>query len=37
MYATEDAAAPRLVDLATPLTVDTRLELIKRRTLKRSR
>jgi threonyl-tRNA synthetase len=29
MYATEDAAAPRLVDLATPLTVDTRLELIK--------
>ena len=28
MYAAEDAAAPRLVDLATPLTADTRLELI---------
>jgi threonyl-tRNA synthetase len=29
MYATENAAAPRLVDLATPLTADTRLELVK--------
>ena len=29
MYAAEVAAAPRLVDLATPLTADTRLELIK--------
>src|ERR1039458_3790471 len=29
MYAAEDAAAPHLVDLATPLTADTRLELIK--------
>ncbi|MGA3264110.1 MAG: threonine--tRNA ligase [Terracidiphilus sp.] len=29
MYAAEDAAAPRLVDLATPLTADTHLELIK--------
>jgi threonyl-tRNA synthetase len=29
MYAAEDAAAPRLVDLATPLTADTRLELVK--------
>jgi threonyl-tRNA synthetase len=29
MYAAEDAAASRLVDLATPLTADTRLELIK--------
>jgi threonyl-tRNA synthetase len=29
MYAAEDSAAPRLVDLATPLTADTRLELIK--------
>ena len=29
MYAAEDAAAPRLVDLTTPLTADTRLELIK--------
>jgi threonyl-tRNA synthetase len=29
MYAAQDAAAPRLVDLATPLTADTRLELIK--------
>jgi threonyl-tRNA synthetase len=28
MYATEDAAAPRLVDLSTPLTADTRLELV---------
>ena len=28
MYATEDASAPRLVDLATPLTADTRLELV---------
>ena len=28
MYAVEDAAAPRLVDLSTPLTEDTRLELI---------
>jgi len=28
MYAAEDAAGPRLVDLATPLTADTRLELI---------
>jgi threonyl-tRNA synthetase len=28
MYAAEDAAAPRLVDLSTPLTADTRLELI---------
>jgi threonyl-tRNA synthetase len=28
MYATEDAAGPRLVDLATPLTADTRLELL---------
>jgi threonyl-tRNA synthetase len=28
MYAAEDAAAPRLVDLATPLTADTRLELV---------
>jgi len=28
MYATEDAAAPRLVDLATPLTADTHLELV---------
>jgi threonyl-tRNA synthetase len=28
MYAAEDAAAPRLVDLSTPLTTDTRLELI---------
>jgi threonyl-tRNA synthetase len=28
MYAAEDSAAPRLVDLATPLTADTRLELI---------
>jgi len=29
MYAVEDAAAARLVDLATPLTADTRLELVK--------
>jgi threonyl-tRNA synthetase len=29
MYAVEDAAAPRLVDLTTPLTADTRLELVK--------
>jgi len=29
MYGAEDAAAPRLVDLATPLTADTRLELVK--------
>jgi threonyl-tRNA synthetase len=28
MYSAEDAAAPRLVDLATPLTADTRLELV---------
>jgi threonyl-tRNA synthetase len=28
MYATEDAAAPRLVDLTTPLTADIRLELL---------
>jgi threonyl-tRNA synthetase len=28
MYAAEDASAPRLVDLATPLTTDTRLELV---------
>ena len=28
MYTAQDAAAPRLVDLATPLTADTRLELI---------
>jgi threonyl-tRNA synthetase len=28
MYGAEDAAAPRLVDLATPLTEDTRLELV---------
>jgi threonyl-tRNA synthetase len=28
MYATEDAAATRLVDLTTPLTADTRLELV---------
>ncbi len=28
MYTTEDAAASRLVDLTTPLTADTRLELI---------
>ncbi|MFZ0743799.1 MAG: threonine--tRNA ligase [Terracidiphilus sp.] len=29
MYAAENTAAPRLVDLATPLTDDTRLELVK--------
>jgi threonyl-tRNA synthetase len=29
MYAAEDAAGPRLVDLSTPLTADTRLELMK--------
>jgi threonyl-tRNA synthetase len=29
MYSAEDTAAPRLVDLATPLTADTRLELVK--------
>jgi threonyl-tRNA synthetase len=29
MYAAEDAAGPRLVDLTTPLTADTRLELVK--------
>jgi threonyl-tRNA synthetase len=28
MYAAEDASAPRLVDLSTPLTADTRLELV---------
>jgi threonyl-tRNA synthetase len=28
MYAAEDAAAPRLVDLSTPLTADIRLELV---------
>jgi threonyl-tRNA synthetase len=29
MYAAENATAPRLVDLSTPLTADTRLELVK--------
>jgi threonyl-tRNA synthetase len=29
MYAAQDTAAPRLVDLSTPLTADTRLELVK--------
>ncbi len=29
MYSAENAAAPRLVDLSTPLTEDTRLELLK--------
>jgi threonyl-tRNA synthetase len=29
MYSAEDASAPRLVDLTTPLTADTRLELVK--------
>ena len=29
MYAAEDSAAPRLVDLSAPLTSDTRLELVK--------
>jgi threonyl-tRNA synthetase len=28
MYAAQDSAAPRLVDMATPLTADTRLELV---------
>ncbi len=28
MYAAEDAAAPRLVDLSAPLTASTRLELV---------
>ncbi len=28
MYAAEDASAPRLVDLSTPLNADTRLELV---------
>src|SRR3954463_16499542 len=28
MYSAEDTSAPRLVDLATPLTDDTRLELV---------
>ena len=28
MYAAADAAAPRLVDLSTPLTADTRIELV---------
>ncbi len=28
MYGAEDAAAPRLVDLTTPLTADTKLELV---------
>ena len=28
MYSAEDSAAPRLVDLSTPLTADTRLELV---------
>jgi threonyl-tRNA synthetase len=28
MYSAEDAAAPRLVDLSTPLTADTRLDLV---------
>jgi threonyl-tRNA synthetase len=28
MYATEDASAPRLVDMTTPLNADTRLELV---------
>jgi threonyl-tRNA synthetase len=28
MYAAEDSAAPRLVDLSTPLTADTRMELV---------
>jgi len=31
MYAAEDSAAPRLVDLSTPLMADTRLELITER------
>jgi threonyl-tRNA synthetase len=29
MYANQNAAGPRLVDLSTPLTADTRLELVK--------
>jgi threonyl-tRNA synthetase len=29
MYAAKDAAAPRLVDLSTPLTADMKLELVK--------
>jgi threonyl-tRNA synthetase len=29
MYSAEDASAPRLVDLSTPLNADTRLELVK--------
>ncbi len=29
MYAAEDAAAPRLVDLSSPLTADVKLELLK--------
>ena len=29
MYAAQDASAPRLVDLSTPLTADVRLELVK--------
>jgi threonyl-tRNA synthetase len=29
MYATEDTAAPRLVDLSAPLTEDTQLELVR--------
>ncbi len=29
MYAAEDSGAPRLVDLTTPLTADTRMELVK--------
>ena len=29
MYAAENAAGPRLVDLTTPLTADTKLELVK--------
>jgi threonyl-tRNA synthetase len=29
MYATENATAPRLVDLSTPLTADAKLELVK--------
>jgi threonyl-tRNA synthetase len=31
MYATQDAAAPRLVDLGTPLMEDTKLELVTER------
>src|SRR5579863_10232159 len=29
MYAAQDSSTPRLVDLSTPLTADTRLELVK--------